>query len=200
MRLMGPEAIYPKPRLSKKDEQHRMSPYLVRGLTIERLDQVWASHITYIRLHCRFDYLVAIMDWFSRYVLSWSVSVTIDVHFCMEALERTLNKEKPEIFSTDQCSQFTSREFTSTLQQATVRISMDGRGRVFENIFSERLWRSVKYEEVYIKDYEDLTACIAGLRGWFRTKHGGHLLLMVKSSFRRPGVVVQFGPRSAIIT
>lgn len=167
MRLMGLEAIYPKPRLSKKDEQHKIFPYLLRGLKIDRPNQVWASDITYIRLRRGFVYLVAVMDWFSRYVLSWSVSVTMDVHFCMEALERALRMGKPGIFNTDQGSQFTSREFTGMLQQADVRISMDGKGRAFDNIFIERLWRSVKYEEVYTKDYEDVLACIEGLRTWF---------------------------------
>lgn len=167
MGLMGLEAIYPKPRLSKKDDQHKVFPYLLRGLKIDRPNQVWASDITYIRLRRGFVYLVAVMDWFSRYVLSWSVSVTMDVHFYMESLERTLRMGKPGIFNTDQGSQFTSREFTGMLQQAQVRISMDGKGRVFDNIFIERLWRSVKYEEVYTKDYEDVPACIDGLRTWF---------------------------------
>jgi len=167
MRLMGLEAIYPKPKLSKRDDQHRVFPYLLRGLEIERPNQVWASDITYIRLRRGFVYLVAIMDWFSRYVLSWSVSVTMDVHFCLEALDNAIAKASPEIFNTDQGAQFTSREFTGKLQEAGVRISMDGRGRVFDNIFIERLWRSVKYEEVYIKDYHDVLACIAGLRAWF---------------------------------
>jgi putative transposase len=167
MRLMGIEAIYPKPRLSRRDEQHKVFPYLLRDLKIERPNQVWASDITYIRLRRGFVYLVAIMDWFSRYVLSWSVSVTMDLHFCMEALESALCRDKPEIFNTDQGSQFTSREFTGMLQQAAVRISMDGKGRAFDNIFIERLWRSVKYEEVYTKDYENVLACVEGLRTWF---------------------------------
>lgn len=167
MRLMGIEAIYPKPRLSKKDEQHKVFPYLLRGLTIERPNEVWASDITYIRLRRGFVYLVAVMDWFSRYVLSWAISVTMDVHFCLEALGYALDKGTPVIFNTDQGSQFTSREFTSMLQNAGVRISMDGKGRVFDNIFIERLWRSVKYEEVYTKDYADVRACIEGLRSWF---------------------------------
>jgi putative transposase len=167
MRLMGLEAIYPKPRLSKRDGQHKVFPYLLRGLAIERPNQVWASDITYLRLRRGFVYLVAVMDWFSRYVLSWSISVTMDVHFCLEALGNALEKGKPEIFNTDQGTQFTSREFTGRLQQTGVRISMDGKGRVFDNIFVERLWRSVKYEEVYIKDYADVLACIEGLRGWF---------------------------------
>jgi putative transposase len=167
MRLMGLEAIYPKPKLSKRDDRHKVYPYLLRGLTIERPDQVWATDITYIRLRGGFVYLVAVMDWFSRYVISWSVSVTMDVHFCLEALDDALREATPEIFNSDQGSQFTSIEFTERLRKTNVRISMDGRGRAFDNIFIERLWRSVKYEEVYLKDYENVPTCIAGLRDWF---------------------------------
>lgn len=139
MRLMGLEAIYPKPKLSNKDNQHRVFPYLLRGLKIDRPNQVWTSGIAYIRLRRGFVYLVAVMDWFSRYVLAWSVSVTMDVHFCLEALNNALARGRPDIFNTDQGAQFTSREFTGTLQDAGVRISMDGRGRVFDNIFIERV-------------------------------------------------------------
>jgi putative transposase len=135
---------------------------------IDRPDQVWSSDITYIRLRRGFVYLVAVMDWFSRYVHSWSVSITMDVHFCLDALERALSRARPEIFNTDQGSQFTSRDFTGMLGKERVRISMDGRGRAFDNIFIERLWRSVKYEEVYTKDYPDVSACIEGLGSYFR--------------------------------
>ncbi|MEW6260806.1 MAG: IS3 family transposase, partial [Thermodesulfobacteriota bacterium] len=128
----------------------------------------WASDITYIRLRRGFVYLVAIMDWFSRYVISWSVSITMDVHFCLEALDNALLNASPEIFNTDQGAQFTSREFTKKLQEAGIRISMDGKGRFFDNIFIERLWRSLKYEEVYNKDYENVPACVSGLRSWFQ--------------------------------
>lgn len=168
MRLMGIEAIYPKPKLSRRDEEHKIFPYLLRGLQIDHPDQVWASDITYIPMHRGFVYLVAVMDWYSRYVLSWSVSVTMDVHFCLEAIEKALRLGKPGIFNTDQGSQFTSREFTGLLHGAGIRISMDGRGRVFDNIFIERLWRSVKYEEVYLKEYQDVLSCIEGLRAYFR--------------------------------
>jgi putative transposase len=168
MHLMGIEAIYPKQKLSRRNDEHRVFPYLLRGLDIDRPDQVWASDITYIRMHRGFVYLVAIMDWYSRYVLAWSVSVTLDVYFCMEALERALGKAKPEIFNTDQGSQFTSRDFTGLLLGGGVRISMDGKGRVFDNIFVERLWRSVKYEEVYLKEYQDVLGCIDGLGDYFR--------------------------------
>ena len=164
---MGLEAIYPRPKLSLKNYEHRVFPYLLRGLQINRPNQVWCADITYIRLHRGFVYLVAVMDWFSRYVLSWSVSVTMDVHFCLEALEKAFGMGKPEVFNSDQGAQFTSREFTGMLLGAGVRISMDGRGRVFDNIFIERLWRSVKYEEVYIQDYADVLACIEGLRAYF---------------------------------
>jgi putative transposase len=154
MRLMGLEAIYPKPRLSQPGSQeHRKYPYLLRGLVIERANHVWAADITYIRLWQGFVYLVAIMDWHSRYVLSWSLSNTLDAYFCVEALREALAIGKPQIFNTDQGSQFTSDDFTGVLNSVGVAISMDGRGRVFDNIFVERLWRSVKYEEVYLKDY-----------------------------------------------
>ena len=168
MRHMGIEAIYPKPKLSQRNDGHKIYPYLLRNLAIDRSDQVWATDITYIRMRRGFVYLVAIMDWFSRYVLSWSVSVTMDVYFCLEALEKALAAGQPEIFNTDQGSQFTSREFTGRLIKAEVRISMDSKGRAFDNIFIERLWRSVKYEEVYLKEYPDVPSCIQGLRDYFR--------------------------------
>ena len=168
MRQMGIEAIHPKPKLSQRNEEHKIYPYLLRGLEIDQPNQVWATDITYIRMHRGFVYLVAIMDWFSRYVLSWSVSVTMDVHFCLEAIEKALSQGKPGIFNSDQGSQFTSREFTGLLLGAGIRISMDGRGRVFDNIFIERLWRSLKYEEVYLKEYENVLSCIEGLRAYFR--------------------------------
>jgi putative transposase len=156
LRLMCLEAVYPKPRLSVPDSQHRIYPYLLRGVRIDRPDQVWAADITYIRLWQGFVYLVAIMDWFSRYVLSWELSVTLDAQFCVAALERALMAGRPEIFNSDQGSQFTSSDFTGCLERAGVSISMDGKGRVFDNIFVERLWRTVKYEEVYLKDYIDV--------------------------------------------
>lgn len=153
MREMGLYAIYPKPRLSKGGEGHKKYPYLLKGLIIGYPNQVWSADITYIRLNQGSMYLMAIMDWYSRYVVSWSTSITLDVGFCLEALDRALGKGRPEIFNTDQGSQFTSNVFTERLDCAEVRISMDGKGRVFDNIFIERLWRSVKYEEVYLKDY-----------------------------------------------
>ena len=167
LRLMGLEAIYPGPRLSVPDSQNRIYPYLLRDIRIERPDQVWAADITYIRLWQGFVYLVAIMDWFSRYVISWELSVTLDAQFCISALERALMTCRPEVFNTDQGSQFTSGDFTGCLEKAGVSISMDGKGRVFDNIFVERLWRTVKYEEVYLKDYADVDDARRGIGRYF---------------------------------
>ena len=167
LRLMGLEAIYPKPRLSVPGTGHKIYPYLLRGLPIVRPNQVWSTDITYVRLARGFVYLVAVMDWFSRYVISWSLSVTLDAAFCIEALERALLRATPEIFNSDQGSQFTSQEFTGRLEGAGVAISMDGRGRFFDNIFVERLWRSVKYEDVYLKDYASVPEAREGLRRYF---------------------------------
>lgn len=167
MREMGLYAIYPKPRLSKGGEGHKKYPYLLKGLIIGYPNQVWSADITYIRLNQGSMYLMAIMDWYSRYVVSWSTSITLDVGFCLEALDRALGKGRPEIFNTDQGSQFTSNVFTERLDCAEVRISMDGKGRVFDNIFIERLWRSVKYEEVYLKDYKTVREAESGLRKYF---------------------------------
>ena len=167
MRLMGVEAIYPKPRLSIKEKEHRIYPYLLRDLTIDHADQVWAADITYIRLRRGFAYLVAIMDWYSRYVVSWELSLTLETDFCVSALNYALTGRAPEIFNTDQGSQFTSEVFTDRLKEAGIQISMDGRGRTFDNIMIERLWRSVKYEEVYLKDYEDFIDARKGLSAYF---------------------------------
>ena len=156
MRQIGLEAVYPrrKRNLSVPDKQHTIYPYLLRGVEITRQDQVWSTDITYIRMHRGWVYLAAVIDWFSRYVLSWELSVTMESNFCVEALENAMAKGKPEIFNTDQGSQFTSTEFTKVLRKADVRISMDGKGRAFDNIFVERLWRTVKVEEVYLRDYQ----------------------------------------------
>ena len=167
MRLMGVEVIYPKPRLSIKEKEHRIYPYLLRDLTIDHADQVWAADITYIRLRRGFAYLVAIMDWYSRYVVSWELSLTLETDFCVSALNYALTGRAPEIFNTDQGSQFTSEVFTDRLKEAGIQISMDGRGRTFDNIMIERLWRSVKYEEVYLKDYEDFIDVRKGLSAYF---------------------------------
>jgi putative transposase len=170
MRLMGLEAIYPKRRLSVPNKAHRIYPYLLKGLTIDRPDQVWATDITYIPMRRGWVYLAAIMDWFSRYVLAWEVSTTLDASFCVDALERALSLGAPGgpgIFNSDQGSQFTSEAFTGVLRQAGIAISMDGRGRVYDNIFVERLWRSVKYEEAYLHDYQTVAEAVSGLGRYF---------------------------------
>jgi putative transposase len=167
MQQMGIEAIYPKPRLSDPQPGHRIYPYRLRGLAITRPNQVWSTDITYIRLRHGFVYLVAILDWFSRYVLDWEVSVTLDAQFCLSTLDRALDKAKPEIFNSDQGAQFTSNEFTERLQNAGILISMDGRGRALDNVFTERLWRSLKYEEVYLKDYAGVPDAIGNLKNYF---------------------------------
>lgn len=167
LRLMGLEAIYPKPKLSVGGPEHRKFPYLLRGLAIIRPDQVWAADITYLRLRHGFAYLVAIMDWFSRYVLSWDVSNTMEADFCAAALEDALRRSCPEISNTDQGSQFTSEDYLGRLERAGVRISMDGRGRFLDNIFVERLWRTVKYEDIYLHEYETVSDARAGLSRYF---------------------------------
>ena len=155
MRMMGLQAIYQKPRTSTPNTHHRVYPYLLRGLSIKRANQVWCADITYIPMRRGFMYLVAVMDWHSRAVLSWRLSNSIDSSFCVEALEEALSRYgKPEIFNTDQGSQFTSEEFTGALSGAGVRISMDGKGRWMDNVFIERLWRSLKYECVYLREFE----------------------------------------------
>ncbi len=168
MRKMGLEAIYPKPKLSIGGAGHKIYPYLLRNLIIDRPNQVWATDITYIRLARGFVFLVAILDWYSRYVISWNISVTMDTIFCLEALESALRQGRPEIFNSDQGSQFTSDDFTRHLLKENIRISMDGRGRVFDNIFVERLWRSVKYENIYIHEYIDVPSLIKGLKIYFK--------------------------------
>jgi len=168
MRKMGLEAIYPKRRLSMPSIENRKYPYLLKDLQVEYPNQVWAADITYIRMMQGFLYLVAIMDWYSRYILSWRVSNTLDGTFCLEALDEALNISRPTIFNTDQGSQFTSKEFTDRLEDSGIMISMDGRGRVFDNIFIERLWRTVKYEEVYIHSYDTVRDAIYGLTRYLR--------------------------------
>ena len=154
LRTMGLEAIYPKRRLSVPGKGHRVYPYLLRNVAITEVDQVWSADITYIRMRRGFVYLMAILDWHSRFVVAWELSLTLETEFCLRALERALRGSQPGIFNTDQGCQFTSETFTGHLESSGIRISMDGRGRVFDNIFVERLWRTVKYEEVYLKDYE----------------------------------------------
>jgi putative transposase len=175
MEAMGLETIYPKPRTSQPSPEHRVYPYLLRGVAIKRPDQVWSTDITYIRMARGFVYLVAILDWYSRYVLAWQTSVSLDPGFCLEALDRALERGRPEIFNSDQGSQFTSRPFTERLLAREVRISMDGRGRALDNIFVERLWRTVKQEEVYLKDYETVPAATANLDAYFQFYNGERL-------------------------
>lgn len=168
MRKMGIEGISPKRRTTLAARGHKVYPYLLRNLEIERADQVWCTDITYIPMRVGFLYLVAVMDWYSRCVLSWRLSNSMDVDFCMEALEEALGRGTPEIFNTDQGAQFTSREFTGALKNRGVAISMDGKGRAIDNVMIERLWRTVKYEEVYLKEYETGADCHKGLAGYFR--------------------------------
>lgn len=168
MRTMGLTALYPKRNLSLANQAHKVYPYLLRDLVIDRPNQVWATDITYVPMARGFVYLVAIMDWYSRRVLSWSVSNTLDTRFCIDALNEAIdNHGAPEIFNTDQGSQFTSEEFTGVLKQHDIRISMDGKGRWVDNVFVERLWRSVKYEEVYLKAYDSIGAARASLGKYF---------------------------------
>jgi putative transposase len=174
MRRMGIAALGPKPRTTKPVPGHKIFPYLLRGVTIDRPNQVWASDITYIPIGRGFLYLVAVIDWASRAVLSWRLSNTMDVSFCVAALEEALARfGKPEIFNTDQGSQFTSAAFTGTLATAGIKISMDGRGRWMDNVFIERLWRSLKYEDVYLKGYADGREARAGIAAWVSFYNAG---------------------------
>jgi len=166
MRVMGLEAIYRHPKTSKPAPGHKVYPYLLKGLEINRSNQVWAADITYIPMSRGFLYLVAIMDWHSRYVLAWRLSNTLEVGFCVEALEEALSKGRPEIFNTDQGSQFTSEAFTGRLLAQGIQVSMDGRGRCMDNVFVERLWRSVKYEEVYLKAYQNGAEARRGIEAY----------------------------------
>jgi putative transposase len=168
LRQLALEAIYPKPHLSRPEPGHRIYPYLLRDLPIVHPDQVWGSDITYIRLRHGFVYVIAIMDWFSRYVLSWELSVSLDGSFCMSALQWASKIANPVIFNSDQGSQFTSDPFTKILLDRQIQISMDGRGRALDNIFVERLWRIVKYEEVYLKDYGSVNEAFRSLQTYFR--------------------------------
>jgi putative transposase len=166
-RIMGMVAIYPKKKLSLPGEGHKIYPYLLRGMEIIRPNQVWCADITYVPMERGFMYLVAIMDWYSRYVLAWELSNSMESSFCVEALRRALSKSQPEIFNTDQGSQFTSEGFTSVLLGNDIRVSMDGKGRFTDNIFIERLWRSVKYEHIYLHAHTDGQSLWKGLNGYF---------------------------------
>lgn len=167
MHKLGLEAVYPKPRTSLASKEHTIYPYLLRGVDMTHANQVWSRDITYVPIERGFMYLVAILDWFSRYVISWQLSNTLDGDFCLEALEQALSLGTPEIFNTDQGAQFTARAFTQTLEAADISVSMDGRGRYLDNIFVERLWRTVKYEDIYLKDYSCVPALESGLQEYF---------------------------------
>jgi len=167
LRTMGLEAIYQKPNLSKANSEHKIYPYLLRNVPITRPDHVWSTDITYIRLRQGFVYLMAIIDWYSRYVLNWRISTTLEAEFCIEALEETLTNGQCEIFNTDQGAQFTTKRFIKPLVDREIKVSMDGKGRALDNIFVERLWRSVKYEDIYLKDYESVESVKAGMDKYF---------------------------------
>ena len=197
MRLMGLEALAPKPGTSRPAPGHRIYPYLLRGLSIERPNQVWAADITYIPMARGFLYLVAIIDWFSRAVLAWRLSNTMDAMFCVEALEIALARfGEPDIFNTDQGAQFTSAAFTTRLEAAGIAISMDGRGRWLDNVFVERLWRSLKYEEVHLKAYADGREARAGIGAWvaFYNDRRPHQAL----AYRTPMAVWRGGREPAV--
>lgn len=194
MGVMGLQAMTPGPHTSRPALEHTIYPYRLRGVKIERVDQVWSCDITYLPMPQGFLYLFAVIDWYSRYVLSWKLSNTLDVAFCLEGLEEALRGGKPGIFNTDQGAQFTSREFTARLLSDEITISMDGRGRALDNIFVERLWRSVKYEDVYLKGYETPKEAFAGLGDYFRFYNGErpHQAL----DYRTPAAIYQAGCRS----
>ncbi len=168
MRLMGIEAIYPKPRTTEAMKEHKKYPYLLRDLDIVRPNQVWSTDITYIPMKHGFMYLVAVIDWFSRYILSWRLSNTMDSTFCLDALDDALKHGRPEIFNTDQGSQFTCKDFTGKVEENNILVSMDGRGRALDNIFIERFWRSLKHEEIYIWNHETVTDLEKGVSKYFR--------------------------------
>jgi len=167
MRLMRIEVIYPKPKKNKESDEHKIYPYLLKNLTIDQPNYVWCTDITYIPVGNGYMYLVAVMDWYSRYVLAWQLSNTMDVQFCIDALELSFVYGKPQIFNSDQGSQFTSDAFTSVLIDSEIDISMDGKGRFVDNIFIERLWRSLKYEDIYLWRYETVPALIVGIDNYF---------------------------------
>jgi putative transposase len=195
MGLMGLEVIYQRPRTSRPAPGHRTYPYLLRGLAIERVNQVWAADITYIPMARGFLYLVAVMDWVSRYVLAWRLSNLLDASFCIETLEEALRQGQPEIFNTDQGSQFTDEDFTGVLGAHGVAISMDGRGRFSDNIFVERLWRTLKYEEVYLKAYQNVAEARHGIAAYFNFYN--HERLHQALGYRAPRQVFEEAMRVA---
>lgn len=191
LRTMGLEAIYQKPDTSKPNPEHKVFPYLLRGLPIDRRDQVWSTDITYVRLARGFVYLMAVIDWYSRYVLGWAISTTLEADFCIELVGKLLETGRCEIFNTDQGSQFTTPRFTQPLLDKGIRVSMDGRGRALDNIFIERLWRTVKYEHVYLQDIQTVQEAWLGLRDYFGFYN--HQRLHQSLDYRTPAQVYLAG-------
>jgi putative transposase len=193
MAKMGLEALFPRPRTTTAAPDARVYPYLLRDRVLTHVDEVWSSDITYVPMRHGFMYLTAVIDWFSRYVLSWRLSNTLEGRFCLEALDEALAISRPEIFNTDQGSQFTAQEYTGRLEEAGIQVSRDGRGRALDNVFVERLWRSVKYEDIYIKDYEWVPDLETGLAAYFRfyDEERPHQSL----GYRTPAEVYRCGPR-----
>jgi putative transposase len=194
MAKMGLEALFPKPRTTVATADARVYPYLLRDRELTRADEVWSSDITYVPMRHGFMYLTAVIDWYSRYVLTWRLSNTLEGRFCLEALDEALTMGRPEIFNTDSGSQFTSREYTDRLEGAGIAVSRDGRGRALDNVFVERLWRSVKYEEIYLKEYERVPELASGLTIYFRfyDEERPHQSL----GYRTPGEVYRAGNRA----
>jgi putative transposase len=191
MALMGLEAVFPRPRTTTPGSEARVYPYLLRDRVLTHVNEVWSSDITYVPMRHGFMYLTAVIDWFSRYVLSWRLSNTLEGRFCLEALDEALSLGRPEIFNTDRGSQFTAQEYTDRLEEAGIAVSRDGRGRALDNVFVERLWRSVKYEDIYIKDYERVPELESGLGSyfWFYDEERPHQSL----GYRTPGEVYRAG-------
>jgi putative transposase len=191
MALMGLEAVFPRPRTTTPGSEARVYPYLLRDRVLTHVNEVWSSDITYVPMRHGFMYLTAVIDWFSRYVLSWRLSNSLEGRFCLEALDEALSLGRPEIFNTDRGSQFTAQEYTSRLEEAGVAVSRDGRGRALDNVFVERLWRSVKYEDIYIKDYDCVPELESGLGSyfWFYDEERPHQSL----DYRTPGEVYRAG-------
>ena len=191
MAVMGLEAVHPRPRTTLAGPEAGVYPYLLRDRELTHVDEVWSSDITYVPMRHGFMYLTAVMDWYSRYVLSWRLSNTLEGRFCLEALDEALGRGRPEIFNTDRGSQFTAQEYTDRLEGAGIRVSRDGRGRALDNVFVERLWRSVKYEDIYIKDYELVPELESGLAAyfWFYDEERPHQSL----GYRTPGEVYRAG-------
>jgi len=191
MAQMGLEALFPRPRTTTAAGDGRVYPYLLRDRVLTHVNEVWSSDITYVPMKHGFMYLTAVIDWYSRYVLSWRLSNTLEGRFCLEALDEALTRGRPEIFNTDLGSQFTAQEYTDRLEEVGIQVSRDGRGRALDNVFVERLWRSVKYEDIYIKDYEQVPELESGLRAyfWFYDEERPHQSL----DYQTPGDVYRAG-------